>query len=365
MLQNWLSPLALQNIIDLKALPVNALGKKISLYQETIPNLTGIHVAIIGIGTSTADTVRQQLYPLMHRFSGLKIVDLGNIRNEENAFLIPLVKELLDSKIIPILIGDKAVTAQAQYQAHYAKKQLTNFVVVDEKVSLDLDSNAKHYYLNSILKTRKLFNFGILGYQLHFTPPVITTHLDKRYFDHLRLGQVRASMEQAEPIIRDADLLSFNLAAIRQADAPGQEHASPNGFFSEEACQLSRYAGMSDKLTSIGFYGFQIHKDRDQQTAQLVAQLVWYFLDGLSNRKNDFPVSTDGMVEYIVNSKQFEYQLTFWKSAKSDRWWMQIPIKTRKKHERHRLIPCAYADYQLACKDELPDRLFNAFHKFK
>ncbi|MFN8133913.1 MAG: hypothetical protein U0Z17_01300 [Bacteroidales bacterium] len=34
---------------------------------------------------------------------------------------------------------------------------------------------------------------------------------------------------------------------------PGNANAIPNGFYGEEACQLMRYAGMSDKISSIGF----------------------------------------------------------------------------------------------------------------
>ncbi|MEZ4931669.1 MAG: hypothetical protein R2788_06060 [Saprospiraceae bacterium] len=41
---------------------------------------------------------------------------------------------------------------------------------------------------------------------------------------------------------------------MKYADAPAAQDATPSGFFSEEACQISRYAGMNDKLTSIGFY---------------------------------------------------------------------------------------------------------------
>jgi formiminoglutamase len=69
-------------------------------------------------------------------------------------------------------------------------------------------------------------------------------------------------------------------------------------------------------------------------------------------------------VEYIVPLKQLDYQLTFWKSKRSGRWWLQVPVKTKKQHQRHRLIPCSYEDYQLAGQDQLPDRLLEAFRRF-
>ncbi|MCB0575661.1 MAG: hypothetical protein KDC61_13970, partial [Saprospiraceae bacterium] len=76
------------------------------------------------------------------------------------------------------------------------------------------------------------------------------------------------------------------------------------------------------------------------------------------------PVSKAGLTEYIVEYRRLNYQLTFWKSAKSGRWWMQVPVATRKKLERHRLVPCSYQDYQLACREELPERLMQALQRF-
>ena len=62
--------------------------------------------------------------------------------------------------------------------------------------------------------------------------------------------------------------------------------------------------------------------------------------------------------------KKTDYSLTFWKSEKTGRWWMQVPIKTKKKLDRHKLIPCSYLDYQMACREELAERLLNAFRRF-
>jgi formiminoglutamase len=140
--------------------------------------------------------------------------------------------------------------------------------------------------------------------------------------------------------------------------------ATPSGFFSEEACQLCRYAGMSDKLTSFGIYGFDAALDLDRQSAQVVSQMIWYFMEGVFSRKQDYPVSNKGLTEYIVEFRKLHYQLTFWKSIKSGRWWMQVPAATQKKHDRHKLVPCSYQDYQSACREELPERLLQAMKRF-
>jgi formiminoglutamase len=159
-------------------------------------------------------------------------------------------------------------------------------------------------------------------------------------------------------------MVCFHLAALKSAEAPGVATPSSSGFTCEEACQLSRYAGMNDKLTSIGFYGFEADLDDFGRSAQVMSQLLWYFFDGFSNRRSDFPASMDGLTEYIVDFKGHDHPFTFWKSNKTGRWWIQVPVKPKKKHQRHRLIPCSYNDYLMASKGELPDRISNAFGRF-
>jgi hypothetical protein len=166
-------------------------------------------------------------------------------------------------------------------------------------------------------------------------------------------------MEEAEPMIRNIDFLSFDMAAIRQAEAPGNFYANPNGFSGEEACRLCRYAGISDRLTSIGFYEYNPSFDVNGQTAKLLAQMIWYFIDGYAHRKNDQPEKgTEDFIRFTVKSEDFDENLVFLKSKKTDRWWieMQAVDKIRQKYRRHQYIPCSLSDYEHALKNEIPDR---------
>ena len=113
--------------------------------------------------------------------------------------------------------------------------------------------------------------------------------MGKLHFDICRLGEIRADLTEAEPIIRNADMASFDLSSIRNSDAPANNNVTPNGFYGEEVCKLARYAGLSDKLTSVGFYELNPEIDDRGQTAHLLAQIVWYFIDGFYHRKNEIP----------------------------------------------------------------------------
>lgn len=362
MLQNWLKPLSTSFLKSVETLPATHFGNNILVAQDQIPDLKRVKIALVGVGEKETNAVRESLYRTAFPFPKGAIADLGNLRKSEASLLIPVVYELLAGKVLPVIVAGNDDFARAQFLAYQDAKALINMAVVDERFRF----GSKEEVYTSILSPVHplLFNFGMVGFQTHQTPPDAVQFLAKNNFDAVRLGKSRAAIEETEPVIRDADLFAFHLGALKQSEAPGVLSASPSGYFTEEACQLCRYAGMSDKLTSFGVYGYRPELDRDTQTAQVAAQMIWYFMEGFFSRKNDFPASKTGLTEYIVAYRQLNYQLTFWKSAKSGRWWMQVPVATKKKHERHRLVPCSYQDYQLACREELPERLMQALQRF-
>ena len=368
MLDNWLRPVPV-DALGFDQLEPFQFGRRIGIFStKELPPLENAAIALIGIGEKEADAVRKELYTLSFPFEGLNVVDLGNMRRKSLDFIIPPIRELFESKIFPVIIGGDPAITLAQYKAYQSLQKLISLVLVDERIRLGSNSggNHKRHFLNELVEegNSKLFHLGLIGPQTHYTDPETFRFINQQNFDCIRLGKARADLSELEPIIRDGDLLSLNLACLKQIEAPAVADPAPSGFFVEEACQISRYGGMSDKLRSFGIYGYRQSLDRRNLTARAIAQIFWYFLDGFFNRKNDFPVTTDGLLEYIVDFKKMDYQITFWKSRKSGRWWMQVPVKTREEYQRHRLIPCSYNDYKMACQEELPERLLNAYKRF-
>ncbi|MFZ4542866.1 MAG: hypothetical protein ACOYOA_02375 [Saprospiraceae bacterium] len=361
MLHNWLIPE--KHFAEKKG---NKLNAQVKFYSKKTPDLNGVKTALIGLD-NTSDLIRKHLYS----YSGFPdnsdraIADLGNIRKRNQEFIIPLINELLQGGILPVLLSEDAELLTAQFNSYKILKQKVNLTVIDEKVRLSLNGSNREY-INTILEEQEvdqLLQLSVIGAQGHLTDNDVLTYFDMKHFDVIRLGNVRSSIEENEPIIRDADMVAIHLSALKNIEAPAQFSGSPSGLFVEEACRLSRYAGMSDKLSSIGFYGYDLKKDVGQQTAQVIAQMIWYFWDGFLSRKFDYPVSVDGLVEYIVDSKIHNYHLVFWQSSKSGRWWMQIPMQFKSEVQKHALVPCSYKDYQLACQGDLPERLINAFQR--
>lgn len=360
MLEHWLRPISDELMSFREGLPEESFGKKVLPWQANRPDIPAGSLALLGLQEPSSDLVRKELYALSPPPDGASIIDLGNARKEDPSFLIPLLQELFESKVCTLLLSSRPTYLQAQFQAQSNLQRPVSIAVVDEQISAT-------GYLKGILGKEypDLFHFSLLGLQSHLTSPSGIKEMEKRRFETLRLGALRTDTTQAEPFLRDADLVGFMLSSVRQSEAPGVSQATPSGLFSEEACQIARYAGMSDKLRAFGIYGLRPDLDRRRQTAQLCAHLIWYFTDGFCNRKQDFPISTDGLLEYIVDFKALDLHLTFWKSSKSGRWWLQVPEPPPQDLQRHRLVPCSYSDYVQACNGELPARLVNALKRFR
>jgi formiminoglutamase len=381
----YFQPLSAE-IIALHEPRENTLGAFCEAYLNDFPDWKQSKLAIIGVleerrsisnkGCSKApNAIRKYLYNLFPSSSQLKLCDLGNIAPgnsvEDTYFALKtVVSELIKNKIIPVILGGGQDLTFANYAAYESLEQTINLLCVDRK--FDLGSSEEEFnsdsFLNKIIlhEPNFLFNYSNIGYQTYFVDDKEIQLMAKLFFDVHRLGEFKSNIAESEPIVRNTDMLSFDISAIRQSDAPGFAGSSPNGLYGEDACQICRYAGMSDKLSSVGFYELNPDYDVNGQTAHLVAQMVWCFIDGFLHRINDFPfIDEQNFLKYRVIIKNYDHELIFYKSKKSDRWWLDVPYPPaqRIKFERHHLVPCSYSDFQTASNEELPDKWWKTFQK--
>ena len=381
-LADFFSPIDLNKLSPSNGFYTSQLGSLLEIHTSDFPDLDSgnYNLAIFGVlddrnainnqGCALGpDYIRDRFYQLNEGNFSSKIVDLGNIKagksvSDTYVAVKMVVAELIKKNIVPVILGGGQDITYAQYMAYEELEQKVDLLVVDSHFDLD-DSpedtieTTSAAYLHKILihQPNYLFNFSNLGYQTYYVNQDSIKALEKLYFDAHRLGEFSGNIQAAEPLIRNASLLSFDISAIRSSDAAANANASPNGFYGEEACQICRYAGMSDKLSSIGFYEFNPAFDQNGQTASLLAQMLWYFVDGFYNRKKDTPLQPKSQyLIYRAAMKDGSSELIFIKSKKTDRWWMQVPYPTgMSKNERYHLVPCTYDDYQLATSGEMPD----------
>jgi len=192
-----------------------------------------------------------------------------------------------------------------------------------------------------------------------------TEMLQSMNFDVIRLGELKANFNEVEPIMRNTDFLSFDISSIQHAYAGANVYSSPNGLNGEDACKIMRYAGVSDKVTAVGLFEYNQDIDTNNQTSYLLAQMIWYFVDGYKIRKNELNPNLKNCVKYTVAFEDGKNEITFYKSQSSGRWWMGVPYKKDGTDTvQNYYIACSYRDYEIANQGEIPERWLKTYYKF-
>ena len=380
MVFDFLQPVDEGLIAIARGLSSQHLGSKVVIHSEKeFPDLDRIQIALIGVPENRgmrgdAETVevtriRREFYSLFPGNWHSSIGDLGDIlpgnSAEDTSFALKsVVAALIRKKIIPVILGGSQDLTYALYRAYDELEQMVNLVAVDRRFDFgkDEESLAAGSYLTKIIvdEPTNLFNFSNLGYQTYYNSQEEIDLVEKLFFDAYRLGEISNNLALAEPVFRDADLVSLDLTSIKSADSGNLVTFTPNGFTGKEVCALARYAGISDKVSVFGLF----NQRGTVQESVLAAQIIWYFVEGVNYRSNEYPFGgREQYVKYIVPIEDDE--LVFYKSDKTDRWWIEIPfvVAGNNKLKKNALLPCSYDEYLAACNQDLPERWWKAQRK--
>lgn len=348
-------------------LPGNAIGQAFQPLQGQGFDISKMDMALVGINTrGEADLIRAKLYSLKRSNATYKLADLGNLQpgsdKEQTRERVREVCEfLLAQNVIPVLVGGNHDLALGQYLSYETQEKLVSVMNVDAFLDMETEGLESNQFLDQLLthQPNYLFSYSHMAHQSYLIDPDALNALDKLYFESMRLGELRYDIKQAEPLIRLADMMSFDISAIRSSDAPGSPNAQPFGLSGEEACQLCWYAGMNEKMTSIGFHEYHPSLDDDAlKTASVIATMIWYFIDGVYNRKDSGNFGSNDYLKYVVSMQGTDDTLEFYKSKLTDKWWMVVSYGD--KHREQAIIPCSYEDYKTATHGDFPERWITA-----
>lgn len=358
--------------------------KNIKAYTEKMPDYRGAHIAIFGVreergtannfGTAKGpDEIRRKLYQLKKGTGVYNIVDLGNLNtgidlDESYVRISEVCRMLLESNVLPLIIGGTHDNDIGQYRGYQELEKLINLLTIDAFLDLEdsRDSFPSRQHIHKLLlhEPNYLFGYTHLAHQLYLVDQSSTAVLEKLNFEAHRLGAMRSNLSEMEPAIRNADMLSFDITAVKSSDAPGNANAQPFGLTGEEACQLCWYAGQNEKLSSAGFYEYNPDQDDAQKkTAAIVATMIWYFIEGFYHRKKENDFRSNDFLKYSVAMPTNPEVLVFYKSKFTEKWWMEVGSMTSGKFIRNQIVPCSYSDYQMATKGEVPERYISALSK--
>jgi arginase family enzyme len=381
---NFLSPVSDEVLAHNELLSEQTLGKKLRIHskQQGIPDLDDVKIAILGVLENRNDVdfmgedihfnnIRRTLYSLFPGNWHKDIADLGDILQGESVedtyfALRTTLAVLIEKKIIPIVLGGSQDLTYSNYRAYDSIIPMVNIVNIDSNFdlgdsSLPIKNNS---YLGKIILEQpyNLFNYSTIGYQTYFNSQDEIDLMDNLYFEAYRLGEVTNNITIVEPVMRDAHIVSLDLKSIKASEVSSKQSHSPNGLNGKDVCAISRYAGISNKVSSFGIYEYK--PSNNDVTAMLIAQIIWYFIEGVNCRVKDDDFKDD------TNYQKFNVlidneELVFFKSVKTGRWWIEIPFlpDVNNKLKKHTLLPCTHEDYMEASHGKIPERWYKAYKK--
>ena len=381
---SFLSPVQDRIVDQIEQLHGQAIGKKLMIHSSNNkPDLEGVKIAILGVLESRNSVdyigeefqlseIRKALYKLfpgnwLHGMADLGDIQKGSSVEDTYFALIQVVSSLVNANIIPVIIGGSQDLTYANYRAYDKISSMVNIVNIDK--SFDLGDSSKPInngsYLGKIILEQpyNLFNYTAIGFQTYFNSQEEIDLMEKLYFESYRLGDISHSISLVEPVLRDADIVTLDLNSVKSSEVSLKQKHSPNGFNGREVCAISRYAGISNKVSSFGVYEYNPSKD-DEATAMLVAQILWYFIEGVNCRVNDDDFNDQSNFQKFTVLVEDE-ELVFYKSKKTGRWWIEIPFLeySNTKSRQHPLLSCMYDDYESATKGVIPERWYKAYKK--
>jgi arginase family enzyme len=356
---------------------------KLHTRQNGMPELQELQIAIIGVrenrGASEQEDalidfapIRKALYRLFPGNWHTLIGDLGDLEpgaslSDTFYALQDIVGQLVKHNVIPLIIGGSQDLTYALYRAFDNLDQMVNLVNVDSCFDLgdsSLPMTHKSFVGKIIVdQPYNLFNYSNVGFQTYYNSQEEIDLMEKLYFDAFRLGNTVSNLSSVEPVMRDADVVSFDLSSM-QSEVLGYMHPEHvNGFTGREACAIARYAGLSDRVSVFGIFEYLL-SGKTETASALVAQLIWYFIEGVNYRIEE-SLADRGTAFLHYNVPVEDEVLSFYKSTKSERWWIEIPFLegVNNKLKRHTLLPCTQEDYENACNQEIPERWYKAKRK--
>ncbi|MCF8715421.1 formimidoylglutamase [Joostella atrarenae] len=379
---DFLAPVKSLVLAHNELLPKHSLGRSIRIHTEKgdVPDLENAQIAIIGVneirseitdynGAIDIQAIRLELYKLFSGNWHSGIVDLGDIEpgntlKDTYYALSEVTADLLKKNIIPLVIGGSQDLTYAMYRAYDQLEQMVNLTSIDSKFDFSSSDEliASNAYMSKVImeQPNNLFNFSIVGYQTYFNAQEEIDLMEKLFFDAYRLGEIINDVTVVEPVFRDTDLVSLDLTSVKAAELGYAANTSPNGFDGREICAIARYAGISDKVTAFGLF----NTGETLQSAQLSAQILWYFIEGFNYRKKDYPYITNiNYNKYIVPLEDMD--ICFFESNISGRWWIEVPQieNLNNKFKRHTLLPCTHSEYLEASNGVVPERWWKAYKK--
>ena len=309
--------------------------------------------------------IRTELYQLSKFETKIRIVDFGNLRPANSIkgnyqALRDIIDYLNEINVPVVVIGGSQDLSYGVCNA-FTSKKFFSFSTIDAFLDIKKGKdrfNSTNYLSRIFTNYPNLFQFNLLAYQSHYVPKELLKKI-KAANTHLRLGNLRDDINLAEPVLRNTDFLSIDINSIKNTEAPGQSRILPNGLNSHEICQLAKFAGLSNRLKVFGLFDVLSENENNNLAVKLGAQILWYFIIGVTNREDESLDENGDNTIYKVEIDGVDKPIVFIKQNKTNRWWMRIETGRKKSLN----LACSEKEYQQASSNEIPQLWINFIQK--
>ena len=364
MFTEYFDPIEEKLIDYINNLNINQIGNKIKINgRDDTDFIESVDIIIFSINeyrfnphvskSFCADKdFRRKFYSLFSGDWNLNIFDFGNLRNGSSVsatqFAIEQIVEFcLKNQIFIVTIGGSQDLTLNIYNPLKKYLSKVNLVSIDNKLDFANQNISEDSYLSKIImdENSRLNYFSNIGFQKHLNSKEEIELVRKMKFESLSLGKIKSNLNEAEPILRDSNLISIDIKSVKSGDI-NNAHQFPNGLSSYELCSLSRFAGSSLKSNVVSFFenwDFTIMNS-------LLAESVWYTIDGFNSRIDENPLdNVDDFVSYYIEVDNYKFK--FFNSLISDRWWVEF-INDELISISKNIISCSVNDYY-NCKNSI------------
>ncbi|MCX7954558.1 MAG: hypothetical protein N3A01_05135 [Bacteroidales bacterium] len=303
-----------------------------------------------------------EIIKILYNFSEIetkiKVLNAGNLKkghtfNDVIYALRDIYEEIIDKNQISIVLTDNVYITLGIYLAYELKKKILNISEITSFFSCN-----KHF-LNDITKRKEktLLNYTFIGLQKHLTNRKSLNFIERNKFDYLYLSEVQEDPLIAEPFIRDSNIIIFNYNSLINSYLDNYDIINPNGFTPQDLCLFASYYGQCEVNGTI----IILIDDNNKVNLVNYSQIIWYFLENFKYRCNDYPIMPLKKMEKInvkIGKKNF---ITFYKSPRTQRMWIEIPVK---KLSKTIIVPCSEKEYLQSKNGILPLKWIKYTEKF-
>lgn len=177
-----------------------------------------------------------------------------------------------------------------------------------------------------------------------------TSHHEYEFVHDFPFNLLAHHPHRAELVIRNSNTLLINMNILSSNTYTSPQNSSI-GVSDEYFILLCKMIGNNPKLNSVCFYNYN-HSFDNSNTSKLLADSIWYLIEGLKHRKKtiDFEPTQEVVLENEGTT------ISFLKEQTQNRWWAKMNNSS--------LFPVSIDEFKDAKKGIINDILFKQIEKY-